>query len=89
MADLYDAQALASFARTLLGKAGMPADKAADVAEVLVEGDCLGKTTHGLALLPHYLREIDSGGMRLDGDPAVVNDLGACLTWDGRKLPGP
>lgn len=89
MAALYDATALTGFARALLGGAGMPADKAADVAEVLVEGDCLGKTTHGLALLPHYLREIESGGMRLDGDPAVVSDLGACLTWDGRKLPGP
>lgn len=86
---LYDAAALTGFAEALLAQAGMPADKAVDVAAVLVEGDCLGKTTHGLALLPHYLREIESGGMRVDGDPAVVNDLGACLTWDGRKLPGP
>jgi L-lactate dehydrogenase len=86
---LYDAAALTGFAEALLARAGMPADKAADVAAVLVEGECLGKTTHGLALLPLYLREIETGGMRLDGDPEVVNDLGACLTWDGRKLPGP
>jgi L-lactate dehydrogenase len=54
-----------------------------------VEGDCLGKSTHGLALLPLYLREIENGGMACAGEPETVNDLGACLTWDGRKLPGP
>ncbi len=85
----YDADALTGFARALLIAAGMPADKAADVADVLVEGECLGKSTHGLALLPHYLREIEAGGMVLEGGPAVVRDQGACLTWDGRKLPGP
>ncbi len=85
----YDADALTGFARALLVAAGMPADKAVDVADVLVEGECLGKTTHGLALLPHYLREIGNGGMALEGDPAILRDQGACLTWDGRKLPGP
>ncbi|CAO3433189.1 hypothetical protein [Azospirillum endophyticum] len=53
----------AGFVRTLLAVAGMLSDKAADFADILVEGECLGKATHGLALLPQYLREIDSGGM--------------------------
>lgn len=84
----YRAGELEAFAQAVLAHAGLAADRAADVAAVLVEGDCLGKSTHGLALLPPYLREIGSGGMTLTGEPEVVNDAGACLTWDGRKLPG-
>ena len=49
----------------------------------------MGKSTHGLALLPLYLSEIEAGGMTLAGEPEVLNDFGACLNWDGRKLPGP
>lgn len=81
--------ALDGFALELLQRAGMPQDKAADVARVLVEGELLGRTTHGYALLAPYLREIQSGGMQVEGGPRTVNDFGACLTWDGRKLPGP
>lgn len=85
----YSATDLVTLAERLLVSAGMAPDRASDVATVLVEGDCLGKTTHGLALLPLYLQEIESGGMALSGEPEVINDTGVCLTWDGRKLPGP
>jgi LDH2 family malate/lactate/ureidoglycolate dehydrogenase len=73
----------------LLGRASMPADKAGAVADILVEGELLGRTTHGLALLAPYLKEIENGGMRVDGDPETVADFAACLAWNGRKLPGP
>lgn len=89
MTDFYSAAGLTALAQSLLEQAGMEADKAIDVAEVLVEGDCLGKSTHGLALLPLYLKEIGAGGMTLFGGPTILSDTGACLTWDGRKLPGP
>lgn len=85
----YRAQDLIACAAALLERGGLASDRAADVADVLVEGDCFGKSTHGLALLPLYLRELETGGMARAGDPTVVNDLGACLTWDGHKLPGP
>lgn len=85
----YRADELETLARSLLERAGMPADKAGDVASVLVEGDLFGKSTHGLALLPLYLRDVEAGGMTIAGDPTVLNDFGACLSWDGRKLPGP
>jgi L-lactate dehydrogenase len=86
---LYRPSAMADFARALLLKAAMPAEKAEIVAKVLVEGELLGRSTHGLALLAPYLEEIQCAGMALDGEPQVVCDFGACLTWDGRKLPGP
>jgi len=85
----YDADTLVAFGRDLLGCAGTRADIADDVAAILVEGDLLGHTTHGLALLPGYLGEIANGTMLGDGEAGIVNRRGAAQTWDGRRLPGP
>ncbi|NNU43347.1 Ldh family oxidoreductase [Ramlibacter montanisoli] len=88
-APRYAASSLTAFARDALAAAGMPGDKAQAVAEILVDGDLLGHTTHGLQLLPAYLREIESGSMRLEGGPEVIQEAPAALTWHGRRLPGP
>ena len=80
---------LLAFAHDLLAGAGMPDDKAEAVAGILVEGDLLGHTTHGLQLLPGYLKEVESGSMRVEGAPEVIHQAPAALTWDGRRLPGP
>jgi L-lactate dehydrogenase len=85
----YAADALLAFATDLLAKAGLPADRARVVARILVEGDLLGHTTHGLQLLGAYLRDLESGKMKRAGDPTVVADRGAAVTWDGDYLPGP
>ena len=68
---------------------GWRGDRAAVVAEVLVEGDLLGHTTHGLAQLPGYLGAITAGTMATAGEPQVVSDRGGAVLWDGRRLPGP
>jgi L-lactate dehydrogenase len=89
MTARHPLEALQAFALRLLQAAGLDADKAGAVAQVLIEGDLMGHTTHGLAQLPAYLRELESGSMRRDGEPEVVSDRPAALTWDGRRLPGP
>ena len=85
----FDADALTGFARALLVAAGMPEDRASDVASILVEGDLLGHDTHGLQLLPSYLAQIASGDLTVQGEPEVIADHGASQFWDGRRLPGP
>ncbi len=85
----YSPGALTAFAQSLLTAAGLRADKAQAVADILVEGDLMGHTTHGLALLAQYLAELESGSMERDGQPTVLADSPAALTWDGRRLPGP
>jgi L-lactate dehydrogenase len=85
----YPAQDLLRFARVLLERAGLDTDKARAVADILVEGDLLGHDTHGLHLLPAYLRELESGSMTKAGQPRVLRDKPAALTWDARRLPGP
>lgn len=86
---LFQVDDLLLFARTLLERAGLETGKAGTVAEVLVEGDLLGHDTHGLQLLAAYLNELASGSMRTQGEPRVISDRPAAVTWDGNRLPGP
>ena len=83
------ASRLTDFAGAMLAKAGLPADRAEAVATVLVEGDLMGHTTHGLQLLAPYLADMEKGGMTLAGEPDVLSTRPAAQLWDGRRLPGP
>ena len=85
----YRHQDLTTFAHQLLTQSGLDDDKAHAVADILVDGDLMGHTTHGLAQLGPYLGEIEKGGMRKSGEPMLVADFPAALTWDGQRLPGP
>jgi LDH2 family malate/lactate/ureidoglycolate dehydrogenase len=89
MSATYSAPSLTAFATRLLTAAGLSADKADAVAQILVEGDLMGHTTHGLQLLGAYLTDLESGAMTRDGEPEVLADVPAAVTWDGRRLPGP
>jgi LDH2 family malate/lactate/ureidoglycolate dehydrogenase len=72
----------------LFRAAGLDGNKPEVSAAVLVDADIMGHTTHGLALAPRYLQEIESGSMAKSGDPKIVSDRGACVCWDGQRLPG-
>ena len=85
----YRADELQDLATRLLMHAGLSVTMAPTVASTLIEGDLLGHDTHGLALLPGYLKELQSGSMAGDGHYQVVNDKPATLVWDGQRLPGP
>ena len=89
MTDRYDAAALGAFAASLFRHAGLDHDKARVTAEILVEGDLLGHSTHGLALLGAYLDQAQSGRMAGTGAPEIVAEGDAAQTWDGCRLPGP
>lgn len=89
MTETYSHTSLIRFATELLSIAGLKKDRARVVAETLVESDLMGHTTHGLQLLPAYLKEVSAGKMKEDGDPQVISDKGAVVVWDGQYLPGP
>jgi L-lactate dehydrogenase len=84
----YAASDLRAFGAALFRAAGLDGDKPEVSAAVLVDADLMGHTTHGLALAPRYLQEIGSGSMHGTGDQRVVSDRGACVCWDGNRLPG-
>jgi LDH2 family malate/lactate/ureidoglycolate dehydrogenase len=89
MSNRHTPAALREFATALLQRSGLDADKAQVVADILIEGDLLGHDTHGLALLPTYLSEIEKGSMTKTGQPKVLADFPAAVNWDGLRLPGP
>jgi len=88
-AGRYDVSQTRAFAQALFRAAGLDEDKARVVADILVEADLMGHTTHGLALAPAYLDAAASGALAGSGEPDVVADRGACVTWRGKRLPGP
>jgi LDH2 family malate/lactate/ureidoglycolate dehydrogenase len=84
----YRASELVTFAACLFRKAGCDGDKPSVIAAHLVEADLMGHTTHGLQLASGYLEELTKGEMTSVGEPTVVADFGAAVTWDGGRLPG-
>lgn len=89
MVHRYRAEDLKQFAFNLLCQKGLHLEPAAVVADVLLEADLLGHTTHGLQLMAPYLDELDAGSMTMEGEPVVLQDHGVSVLWDGRYLPGP
>lgn len=85
----YHAAELRSLGIDLLKAKGMREDQATDVAEVLLEADLLGHSTHGFNLLEPYLQAIEEGTYQLEGEPEVIADHESAVTWDGRYLAGP
>lgn len=79
---------LESFAQALFTAAGMDAEKATTVARLLVLTDAMGRRTHGLAMAPLYLADIQKGTLATTGQPEVVKDNGITAVWDGAYLPG-
>ena len=89
MSAIYRVDDLRQFASDLLHQNRLSPEMANTVADVLLEGDLLGHTTHGLQLLAPYLEEIASGAMTREGQPHIVQDHGMSVLWDGHYLPGP
>lgn len=58
------------------------------MAEILVEADMMGRSTHGIEHMNWYLRDLDNNVMTKSGDIRIVNDHRTALTVDGRYLPG-
>ncbi len=80
--------ALEAFAAQLLQKAGFNEEKATTTARLLVLTDAMGRRTHGLAMLPLYLAEIEKGNLTTQGEPTVDKDNGITAVWEGHHLPG-
>ena len=85
---LIDRIAVTQFAKQILTRAGMEADKAETTAAILVEGDMIGHETHGVSLLSWYVEALEDGSLAKSGSYEIVNDRGAAFVWDGKSLPG-
>lgn len=89
MSRRYDAQALKKFASALFATTGLEAARADVMADIFLQADLMGFTTHGLNRVASNLGWLQSGASRVNGEPHVLSDRGNCFNWDAEFLPGP
>ena len=69
--------------RTLLERAGSEPAEAAQVSDHLVDANLRGHDSHGIGLIPHYVRNVMNRTMRPNTGLALVRDGGAVMQFDG------
>ncbi|HET9598889.1 MAG TPA: malate/lactate/ureidoglycolate dehydrogenase [Anaeromyxobacteraceae bacterium] len=74
----------AAAARILAAAGAAPADAAA-VADHLVEANLAGHDSHGVGMIPQYVRAIRSGALDPRAHAAIEDRGGAVLAADGRR----
>jgi ureidoglycolate dehydrogenase (NAD+) len=82
------AASLRRFIREALAAVGLTAEDAETAADVLATADEFGVTTHGVKLLPGYLRRLKGGGARPHGRPRVIREGPAWALVDGDSALG-
>ena len=80
---------LHTFSQNLFEAAGLPPERASVMANVFLEADLMGFTTHGMQRVAHNVRWLMEGASRSQGEPTVLVDKGALFNWDAAFLPGP
>lgn len=75
---------LHALARTIVAAGGSDPREAALVADHLVAANLAGHDSHGIGMLPDYVRCVRAGLLVPNQEPAVIRDRGAVLHLDGR-----
>lgn len=83
-----DPKRLVDFCTDIFVAEGMRPEDARIVSEILVRTDMRGVHTHGLYLVPKYLRAIREGGIKSDARPEVVSDSPTTAVLDGHAAIG-
>lgn len=83
-----EAPALRRFIQAALVAIGLTPADAETAAEVLATADEFGVSTHGVKLLPGYLRRLQGGGAKPHGRPHVIREGPAWALVDGDSALG-
>ena len=75
-------QGLRTLVRAILSAIGSNADEAGIVADHLVEANLAGHDSHGVGLLPMYVRDIVARYVRLNSHPRLVREDGVIRVFD-------
>jgi hydroxycarboxylate dehydrogenase B len=78
-----DAVRLERFAATLLKAAGARSDDAEEVARHLVTANLMGHDSHGVGMLPAYVRHVRDGLVDVAARPKLLTDRGAVIQFEG------
>ena len=78
-----DQKPLTQIATTILHKAGAELERARAVAEHLVIANLKGHDSHGVGMIPSYVKSIMSDLIHPENDALLTRDSGAVLSFDG------
>lgn len=76
------------FTKWVFEKNGVPTKYSNICADVLLSGDELGFTTHGLSRLGYYIKRIKDKVIDVNATPEIVRDNKSCVTIDGHNALG-
>jgi uncharacterized oxidoreductase len=82
---LLDHEALREAARRIVAAGGSEDEEATIVADHLVEANLKGHDSHGVGMLPHYIRNLNAGTLRPNARGRIASDAGAILVYDGER----
>ena len=67
---------------------GVKSNEASIVAEVITDGDLKGFSTHGLGRFPQYIKSIQAGTIKLEGDYEIEKETAATAMINGNHKFG-
>jgi hydroxycarboxylate dehydrogenase B len=79
------ADRLRQLTATILARGGSEPAEAELVADHLVDANLAGHDSHGVGLIPHYVRHVQAGLVVPNTSVKVVKDDGAFLMFDGQR----
>ncbi|MDG1467480.1 MAG: Ldh family oxidoreductase, partial [Alphaproteobacteria bacterium] len=77
---MFKRSQLMKFCTSIFIYLGMDDEKANDTSDILIEADMMGHSTHGVRLLPLYIKDIEMGNMKTSGQEDVLKDLGSSIS---------
>ena len=82
---LIDASRLHALVSALWEQAGSEPTEARLVADHLVQANLSGHDSHGVGMIPRYLRSLQDGELKLNMHARIARDAGAVLTVEGGR----
>jgi LDH2 family malate/lactate/ureidoglycolate dehydrogenase len=76
------------FVKWIFEKHGVSKEYSDVCADVLLSGDELGFTTHGLSRLGYYIKRIKDGVIDVSAHPEIIRDNKSCVTINGHNALG-
>ena len=81
-------QNLTNLASAILHAAGAPEENAEAVALHLVEANLKGNDSHGVGMIPSYVRSMKAGHINPANDAKLIKDNGAVISFDAELSMG-
>lgn len=82
---LIPVEALRGAANRIIRAGGSSAAEAAIVADHLIEANLRGHDSHGVGMLPTYIKNLQNRSLQPNEPGSIVKDEGAFLVYDGRR----